>query len=79
MLCQSVDEMKTVLVEQKLDHVFIGAGLDVSIRVEATKTVPENSLVTQVHLKNVSAGMDGYMPFTKTILAGIKAARSGTA
>ena len=78
-LCKSIDEMKTALVEQQIDHVFIGAGLDMSIRIEATKTVLENSLVTQVHLKNVSAGMDGYTPFIKTILAGIKAARNGTA
>lgn len=77
--CQSVEEMKTALTEQEIDHVFIGAGLDISIRMEATKTVLDNSLVTQVHLKNFSAGPTGYTPFIKQILAGIKAAKAGNA
>lgn len=77
--CLSVEEMKTALVEQEIDHVFIGAGLDKSIRMDATKTVLDNSLVTQVHLKNFSAGPQGYTPFIKTILAGVKAAKAGEA
>lgn len=75
--CLSIEEMKTALIEQEIDHVFIGAGLDISIRLEAAKTVLENSLITQVHLKNYSAGPQGYTHFIKTILAGIKAARNG--
>lgn len=77
--CLGIDAMKTALIEQEIDHVFIGAGLDTNIRMEATQTVLDNSLVTQVHLKNFSAGPQGYTPFIKTILAGIRAARNGKA
>lgn len=70
--CLSIDEMKAVLEKTDIDHVFIGAGLDIDIRINATRTVLETSQVTQVHLKNFSAGPQGYVPFIRTILAGVK-------
>lgn len=70
--CLSIDEMKAVLEETEIDHVFIGAGLDLDIRINAARTVLETSQVTQVHLKNYSAGPQGYVPFIRTILAGVK-------
>lgn len=71
--CLSIEEMKAVLEKNQIAHVFIGAGLDIDIRINAARTVLETSLVTQVHLKNHSAGPQGYVPFIKTILAGVKA------
>lgn len=70
--CLSIEEMKSVLQQNNIDHVFIGAGLDIDIRINAARTVLETSLVTQVHLKNFSAGPQGYVPFIRTILAGVK-------
>lgn len=70
--CLSIEEMKSVLQQTNIDHVFIGAGLDIDIRINAARTVLETSQVTQVHLKNFSAGPQGYVPFIRTILAGVK-------
>lgn len=61
-----IDAMKDQLQQQHIEHVFIGAGLPTDIRVEATKTVLDTSLVTEVHLKNFSAGPQGYTPFIRT-------------
>lgn len=70
--CLSIQEMRAVLQQTNIDHVFIGAGLDIDIRINAARTVLETSQVTQVHLKNFSAGPQGYVPFIRTILAGVK-------
>ena len=75
--CHSIEEMKAALLAQEIDHVFIGAGLSTEIRMEATQTILDNSLVTQIHLKNYSAGPTGYTPFIKTILAGVRQAKKG--
>lgn len=61
-----IDAMRSQLQQQHIEHVFIGAGLPTDIRVEATKTVLDTSLVTEVHLKNYSAGAEGYTPFIRT-------------
>lgn len=71
--CLSIDEMKAALEKNEIHHVFIGAGLDTEIRINAARMVLETSQVTQVHLKNYSAGPQGYVPFIRTILAGVKA------
>lgn len=71
--CTSIEEMKATLETNEIAHVFIGAGLDIDIRIAAARAVLETSLVTQVHLKNYSAGPQGYLPFIRTILAGVKA------
>lgn len=71
-----IEAMKDILQKQEIDHVFIGAGLPTDIRVEATKTVLETSLVTEVHLKNFSAGPQGYTPFIRMLCNGIKHEKS---
>lgn len=70
--CLSIEEMKAVLEKNQIAHVFIGAGLDIDIRIDAARTILETSLATEVHLKSYSAGPQGYVPFIKTILAGVK-------
>lgn len=67
-----IDAMKHELEQQHIEHVFIGAGLPTDIRVEATKTVLDTSLVTEVHLKNFSAGPQGYTPFIRTLCFAIR-------
>ena len=71
----SIDAMKAELEKQDIDQVFIGAGLPTDVRVEATKTVLETSLVTEVHLKNFSAGPQGYTPFIRAMCYGIREAQ----
>lgn len=57
----------------KIDHVFIGAGIELEKRLEIVKEVFTQSRTTTVHLKGANVGSQGFLPFVKAVLKGIDA------
>lgn len=56
----------------KIDHVFMGAGIDIDLRLEIVREIFQLSGTTSVHLKDASSGPQGFLPFVKAVLEGLK-------
>lgn len=65
-------DLRSVLAERKIDHVIMGAGLDLDIRLEAVRTVFESSDTTTVHMKDFASGPEGFGPFVRAVLTGLR-------
>ncbi|OAA81482.1 hypothetical protein LEL_01027 [Akanthomyces lecanii RCEF 1005] len=55
-----------------IDHVFMGAGIDLELRLEIVREIFQRSSTTTVHLKDASSGPKGFLPFVKAVLEGLK-------
>jgi len=70
----SIDDVRTALENGgKLDHVFMGAGIDLDLRLDIVREVFKFSDTTTVHLKDSASGPQGFLPFVKAVLEGLGA------
>ena len=60
--------------DNKIDHVFMGAGIDLDKRLAIVERVFGLSKTTTVHLKDSTSGPQGFLPFVKAVLEGLKSA-----
>jgi hypothetical protein len=67
-----VDEVRTVLAETDVDHVFLGGGLGLAARLEMIQAVFESSDRATVHLKDHWSGPEGFVPFVRSVLHGLE-------
>ena len=58
----------------KIDHVFMGAGIELEKRLEIVREIFNLSESTTVHLKDATSGPQSFLPFVKAVLEGINAA-----
>lgn len=68
-LCTSIESLKIALKSDGVDTVITGAGLDLSVRLEAISTIYGNSDSISVHMKDFASGPEGFGPFAKKVLA----------
>ncbi len=66
-------ELEAVLTENRIDHAFVGPGLDLDLRMELIRRVFELTDSTTVHLKDFSHGPEGALAFVEAILTGLEA------
>jgi hypothetical protein len=66
----SVEEVRTILAHTKVDHVIIGAGLDLEVRLEVVREIFHSSDTTTVHMKDFASGPEGFFPFIRSVLTG---------
>lgn len=52
-------ELDAVLTENRIDHAFVGPGLDLELRMKLIRRIFELSDFTTVHLKDFSSGPEG--------------------
>jgi hypothetical protein len=64
-------QVKAVFEHHSIQHVFMGAGLELEQRIEIVRTVFQESKTT-VHLKDVASGPQGFLPFARAILIGLQ-------
>lgn len=70
-----IDDVRQVFANNaKIDHVFMGAGIDLDIRMEIVREIFQLSSTTTVHLKDGASGPQGFIPFVKAVLEGLKEA-----
>lgn len=67
----AADAREVFDTEQRVDHVFMGAGLDLEARLEIVRTAFEASQVTTVHLKDAASGPEGFLPFVTSVLTSL--------
>ena len=66
-----LDEVKSALADADIDHVIIGAGLDLDLRLQIVREIFRTREKTTVHLKDVASGPDGFLPFVRSVLTGL--------
>ncbi|WP_143590966.1 hypothetical protein [Thermoactinospora rubra] len=66
-----VEEVRRAFAAGPVDHVVMGAGLDLATRLEIVRVVFESSDATTVHMKDSATGPEGFLPFARSILKGL--------
>lgn len=66
-----VHDLRAAFAKTEIDHVFLGGGLDIDVRVEAVRAVYESSDNATVHLKDAMSGPEGFVPFVRAVLSGM--------
>jgi hypothetical protein len=66
-----LDEVRSAFADADIDHVIMGAGLDLETRLEIVREIFLASETATVHLKDFASGPDGFLPFVRSVLAGL--------
>jgi hypothetical protein len=66
-----LDEVRSAFAQADIDHVIMGAGLHLEARLEIVREIFLASDKTTVHMKDFSSGPDGFLPFVRSVLAGL--------
>ncbi len=67
-----VDDVRSAFAHADLDHVIMGGGLDLETRLAVVREVFQSSDRATVHLKDHLSGPEGFLPFVRAVLAGLK-------
>lgn len=67
----SLDDVVTVMAEQSIRHVIMGAGIDLDTRLTIIKHIFDTSKSTTVHMKDWDSGPAGMLPFVNGVLTGL--------
>jgi hypothetical protein len=65
-----IEDVRAVFARATIDHVIMGAGIDLQIRLEIILEIFRLSETTTVHMKDVASGPRGMLPFVRSILMG---------
>ena len=57
-----IAQVKAIFQDHSIQHVFMGAGLELEQRIEIVRTVFQESKTTTVRLKDVASGPQGFFP-----------------
>ena len=71
LVATGLDEVRSAFAQADIDHVIMGAGLDLEARLEIVREIFLASETTTVHMKDVASGPDGFLPFVRSVLAGL--------
>ena len=67
----SMDELRAALAGGTFDHVIVGGGLPLDVRLELVRAVFEHSDAITVHMKDRASGPQGYVPFIRAVTSGL--------
>ncbi len=65
------DDVRSAFAQAGLDHVIMGAGMDLETRLEIVQEVFRSSDRTTVHMKDAVSGPQGFLPFVRSVLRGL--------
>lgn len=71
LVATGLDEVRSALVRGDTDHVIVGAGLDLEARLEIVREIFLTSDKTTVHMKDRASRPEGFLPFVRSVLAGL--------
>lgn len=67
-----IEDVRSVFAQANIDHVFMGAGIDLEIRLQIVREIFQLSNTTTVHMKDRASGPQGFLPFVRAVLRGLK-------
>lgn len=68
----SVEDIRSVFAQTRIDHVIMGGGLDLETRLQMVREIFQLSDTTTVHMKDVVSGSQNFLPFVQSVLSGLK-------
>ena len=66
-----LDGVRSAFAQADIDHVIMGAGLDLEVRLEIVREIFLASDTTTVHMKDFASWPDGFLPFVLSVLTGL--------
>jgi hypothetical protein len=67
----SIDDVRSAFRRVAVDHVVMGAGIDLEARLDIVREIFQASDATTVHLKDRVSGKLGFLPFVRSVLRGL--------
>ena len=67
----SIEDARAAFEQAKIDHVIMGAGIDLETRLQIIREIFQASDTTSVHMKDRASGPDGFLPFIRSVLRGL--------
>jgi hypothetical protein len=67
-----LDDVRTAFAGANVDHVIMGAGIDLETRLQIVREIFQLSDKTTVHLKDRVSGPEGFLPFVRAVLRGVR-------
>lgn len=69
----SIEDMRATFARASIDHVIMGGGLPLEVRLAIVREIFQLSDSTTVHMKDITSGPQGFFPFVKSVLRGLTA------
>ncbi len=69
----SLEEVNSLLSTGDVDHLMMGAGLPLEVRLSIVESVFRRSSRTSVYLKDADSGKEGFLPFVRDVVHGLLA------
>ena len=66
-----LQDVEEAFDKHKVDVVIMGAGLDISDRIDMVRYIFERSSTTTIHMKDWQSGTAGMPTFVRKVLSGI--------
>ena len=66
-----IDDVRSAFAQQTIDHVILGAGIDIEKRLEIIREVFLLSATTTVHMKDQASGPRGFLPFVRALVVAL--------
>jgi len=67
-----IDDVRSAFAHADLDHVIVGGEIDLETRLAVVREVFQSSDRATVHLKDHLSGPEGFLPFVRSVLVGLK-------
>ena len=67
-----IEDVRAAFARADVDHVIMGAGIDLETRLEIVREIFQSSEKTTVHLKDRVTGPEGFLPFVRSVLRGVR-------
>jgi len=67
-----LDDLRAAFAEAEIDHVVMGAGIDLETRLALVREVFQLSEKTTVHLKDRASGPTAFLAFARSVLSGLR-------
>lgn len=66
-----LDDVRSAFARASIDHVIMGAGIDLETRLQIVHEIFQLSDSTTVHMKDRITGPQGFLPFVQSVLRGL--------
>ena len=66
-----IEDVRAALASADIDHVIMGAGIDLETRLQIVREIFQGSERTTVHMKDYASGPQGFLPFVRAVLRGL--------
>ncbi len=67
-----IEDVRSAFARANIDHVIMGAGIDLETRLQIVREIFQLSDTTTVHMKDRVSGPQGFLPFVRSVLRGLK-------